>query len=54
MVPAELKQTSSQDGIVFTDGKGRKWEVLFNRTGKVGGKIKCRDKSGKEIISNVL
>ena len=54
MVPAELKQTSSQDGIVFTDDKGRKWEVLFNRTGKVGGNIKCWDKNGKEITSNAL
>jgi len=54
MIPAKLKQTSSLDGIEFIDRKGNKWEVLFNRKGKVGGEIKAWDKNGKQFLSNML
>ena len=54
MVPSELKQTNSQDGIVFTDRKGCKWEIMFNRNENVGGRIRAWNKNGKKILSSSL
>ena len=54
MVSSKLKKTASQDGIELIDRKGNKWEVYFNRKGKVGGEIKAWDKNGKQFLSNTM
>jgi hypothetical protein len=53
MAPSKLLTTKTCDGLEFTDTKGRKWQVMFNRTGKVGGTIKAWN-GAKEILAQKL
>ncbi|MDD5728450.1 MAG: heparinase II/III family protein [Victivallales bacterium] len=53
MIPAELLSTKNEDGLKFTDMKGRKWQIMFNREGKVGGSIKTWD-GDREILNQTL
>ena len=54
MISSKLKQTASQDGIELIDRQGNKWEVLFNRSDKVGATIRAWDKNSKQLLSNSL
>lgn len=48
MVESELLETADSIGVKFTDHAGQDWEVQFNRTGPVGGKITGR--KGNRIL----
>ncbi len=47
-------RTATQDGLIFTDGWGAEWKILFNRDGEIGVSIQQTDSDGTVLYNEVL